>query len=162
MISSVKRTLLRRSGTLKMFFRLESNAPPPRCAPFPGSTKLPVGERVAPCGGAAVAEGHGQDFNAPTGGLDGGACRRGHGVDLDTHGAVQLPTSEDLDQGTLADAARGVERGRSGLVPGEGVERVEIHDGELHPERIVEALELRDPLGELQLATLEARGTTAA
>src|ERR1700687_3510158 len=122
MMSSVKRTLLRRSGTLKMFFRLESNAPPPRCAPAPGGTRLPVGERVTPRRWATVAEGHGQDLDAPSGGLDRGPGRGRHGVGLDPDGAVQLPPSEHLDQGALADAPDRAERGRRRLLPREGVE----------------------------------------
>ena len=109
MTSRVKSTLFRRSATLKMFFRLESNAPPVtprRCAPE--STRLPVGERVAPRRRAPVTEGQRQDLDGAAGALDGAARptprRRGPAT---VHGPVQLPASEDLDQRALADEARG-------------------------------------------------------
>src|ERR1700732_3205902 len=102
MTTRVKTTLLRRSGTLKMFFRLESNAPPRRWAPAPGTTRLPVGERVAPRRRTPVAEGRREDLDASPRGLDGGTGRGRHGVHTDSDGPVKLAPSEHFDQGTLA------------------------------------------------------------
>src|SRR5579863_3037317 len=106
MTSRVKTTLLRRSGTLKMFFRLDSNACPPRGEAPPGCTRLAVGECVPPRRRPPVAEGLGEDLDASTGRLDGRARRRRHGVYLHHQGAVHLAPAEHLDQGAFAHAPR--------------------------------------------------------
>src|SRR5688500_15196644 len=61
----------------------------------------------------------------------------------------------------LVDEALGEERRRVDVVAVERLEGIEVDHAVLHAERVVEALQLRDPLGKGQLATLEAQPDAA-
>ncbi len=68
---------------------------------------------------------------------------------------VSSPRPEHLDQAVLVDQAVGPEGVGADDVALELLEGVEVDDGELDPERVAEALELRHPPAERHLATLE-------
>src|SRR5579859_90624 len=175
MTSTVNRIFFRRSGTLNMFFKLESVLI--MRAPGVATLNLPVqgrsrrsrtkktappstvGEGVAFRRRPAPAERGGQHFDAAAcslDGLDGGA---GEGVGGHRHPAGELAPTEDLDQAVLVDQTGGPEAlGRDGAaVAVDRFDGVEVDDDVLDPERVLESLQLRDPLRQRELATLEPR-----
>src|SRR5262245_34433080 len=102
MIATVKKILLRRSGTRNMF-RSRDNMSKPPAASSSGYRSLPVGEGVPSGRRAAVAPGSRDHLGAATGGLDGldGAAREGVGANRDR--PRELPTTEDLHEPALGD-----------------------------------------------------------
>src|SRR5436305_8878306 len=151
MMSRVKRTLFRRSGTLNMFLRLESME-----APRPANCSA-VGQGVALRRRTTAAEGGRDDPHGTACCGDGRLGRGREGVRLDAQGPVDLATAQNLHQASLVDQPGRTERLGVDLVALGGVQRIEVDDVVLHPEGVLEPLELGDPLGQRQLATLEAR-----
>ena len=72
------------------------------------------------------------------------------------------PRPSTLTSAPLRTQARRRQGVGRGLVAVERLEGVEVHHRVLHPERVVEALELRDALGQRELATFEAGGSCRA
>ena len=72
------------------------------------------------------------------------------------HCAGQLTASQHLNQRLLADQAVGMQRLGRDLVETALLHSVEVDCLVLDPERVLEALELRNPLMERHLATFEA------
>src|SRR3954453_17943960 len=93
------------------------------------------------------------------GGLDLLLGRGREGLDTHLAGHRDLALAEDLDRLALADRALGHEVvDRHGAALGEQLaEAVEVHDLELDPEGVLEALQLRQPHVQRQLAALEVR-----
>src|SRR6476619_132706 len=147
-MSKVNRILFRRSGTLKMFFRLESTQ---------GSSA--VRELVALHRRTTGAVRRGQHGNGTPGGDDGGFGRLREAVGGDVERAGDLAPGQHLDEGALVGQAVGVEVGRRDLaevvLDGDRVEGVEVDALVLHAEGVVEALQLGDALLEGHLAALE-------
>ena len=135
-MASVNRILLRRSGTLKMFFRLLSTgiAPARRAA-----RRSAVGQVVALGRRTAVTPGRRQDLDSTARGDDGGLRGGREGVGLHRDGPGDLAPAEDLDQRALADEALGQQRLGIGDVETGGLEGVEVEGLVLDPERVVEA-----------------------
>src|SRR5438876_6268286 len=80
----------------------------------------------------------------------------GEGVGLDPHGTGELAAAQHLDQALLGDQALGAQALGRDLVALERLEGIEVDDGVLDPEGVLEALELRDPPGQRHLTALEA------
>src|SRR5262249_44879662 len=115
----VNSTLPRRSGTLKMFFRLDSTSAP-RCPTRAGSRRGPlapsaVGELVALGGRPSGAVRQGQDLDSTACGRDRSLSGPGETVSRDPHGAGQLAPAHDLHQRALVREAMVVEDGRGDL-----------------------------------------------
>src|SRR5881296_3335071 len=100
MISSVKRILFRRSGTLNMFFMLESIS---GSYSGEGSVRLSVGEGVTLRGRAPVAERRGKHLNRTACSLNGLRRRGREGVGLHLQGAGDLAPTQHLHQTVLVD-----------------------------------------------------------
>src|SRR5487761_2529670 len=134
MIAMVKRTLLRRSATRKMFARRFSTLETYRFWCW-----LPAAGR-----------------------LEGGARRRREGVRRDVDRRGDRAATQDLDQVALAREAVGHEHVGVDVADPERAEGVEVDRGVRHAEGIGEALQLGDALEERQLAALEAGRDLAA
>src|SRR5262249_26469822 len=117
-----------------------------------------VGELVALGGAAAVAPGEGELLGGAAGGGDGGFGALGERVRLHGDRAGQLAAAEDLDQRALVHETVLVQRFRRDLVQTALLERVEVDGLVLDAERVVEALQLRQPHVQRHLATLETNG----
>src|SRR4030081_3216612 len=150
MTSRVKRTLFRRSGTLNMFLRLESME-----APRPANCSA-VGQGVALRRRGTAAEGRWNDPHGTACRGDGSLGRARESVRLDPQGPVDLAATQDLDQPPLVNQPGGAEGLGVHLVALDGIQRGEVDHVVLDPERVLEPLELGDPLGEGQLGLLEA------
>ena len=128
MITSVKMILFRRSGTLNMFFRLESVLSMERllawCPNLPGWTvwrsstenSSPHAQRLVRAlplaGGRPWPNGRRQDVHAAARGLDGRSAEAREAVGGHRHGVGQLTPPEHLDQAVLVDQAGGPEASR--------------------------------------------------
>src|SRR5829696_9252054 len=166
-MSTVNRTLFRRSGTLKMFFRLESTqrslAATSQVRTAAGRRRpgfSTVGELVALHRRAAGSVRQGQHVHGTSGGRDGRfGCLR-EPVSLDPYSARDLAPPEHLDEGALVGQTVGVEHRRRDLAEvvlgGHCLQGVEVDALVLDAEGVVEALHLRHSLLEGHLATLEA------
>src|SRR3954453_423980 len=118
--------------------------------------RLPVGEGVPLRRRATVAPRRRDHLDAAAGRLDRLTGRAGERVGLDGEALRQLAAAEDLHQPALGHEAPGPQGRRVDLAAGvEGLERFEVHDVVLHPERVVEALRLRRATVQRRLATLE-------
>src|SRR4051812_49234118 len=107
---------------------------------------------------AAIAPRQRQGLNRTARSDDGCLGRLRERVGLHLHGAGDGTAPEDLDERALVGEAELVQRlGRDG-VEAAGLEHVEVERLVLDAERVVEALELRDPHVEGKLAALEAGG----
>src|SRR5207302_1496791 len=71
-------------------------------------------------------------------------------------GAGQFAPAQHLDQALLGDQALGAQALGRDLVALERLEGVEVDNGVLDPERVLESLELRDPAGQRHLTALES------
>src|SRR3954469_271682 len=162
MIPRTKSSLRRRSGVRKAFANALSTVYLCSCSaclpsrggprkPNPAGTHVPHGERSSDRGSSA-------------GGLDLLLGRGGERLDrhVDLDGDVAL--AEDLDRLAVADRTLGHEPVDGDLATlGEQLpEPVEVHDLELDPERVLEALELGQPHVDRHLPTLEGRGHLVA
>ena len=107
-------------------------------------------------GGRSLPNGSGTSEIDPARTGDGRLGRLGEGVGLDPQGPGQLAAAQDLDQVPLVGQARRHQGGDVRGVPLDGAQGADVDRGVLHPERVLEAAELGDPLHEGQLATLEA------
>src|SRR3954449_11121362 len=165
-MSKVKRILLRRSGTLAMFFTLESTVAPgcegaggPRGVAEVGLASA-VRELVALGGRSTGTVGQRHDLDSTARRRDGCLGGLGEAVSADAQGARQLAPTEHLDEGALVGEAVLVQQGRGDLVHavglGDGREDIEVDGLVLDAERVVEALQLRDPLLDRHLAAFEA------
>ena len=191
MIPSVKRTLLRRSGTRNMFARLVrvlrisdlllpglpgvgAAAQGPRdeatCdqsglvgAEFRDGTcssvrpTSAIGERVALCGRAAVGRTAAAAPRCARRRPRWPPRRMREKAWADTLSLTgQLAPAEHLDQAVLVDQARGPQGLGVDHVALEAFQGIEVDHVVFHPERVLEALQLRDALLERELAALEA------
>src|SRR3954447_24900647 len=131
MMNSVNRILFRRSGIRNMFRKLESTG---RLLP------LAVGQSVALRRRSTMAERRRKDLNATACRSDGLLGGLGEGVGLHGHLAGELTAAEDLHQAVLVDEALGPQVVGIDVGPFEGLECVEVDDGVLDPEGVLEAL----------------------
>ena len=90
-------------------------------------------------------------------GGDGLFSRSRKGVGFDTQSPRQLAPTQHFDQTVLVGQALITQRFRVDDVATEGFESVKVHDDIFDPKRILESLQLRNPLLEGQLAAFEAR-----
>src|SRR5690606_32165509 len=120
-----------------------------------GRRRSAVGELVALDRRTAIAPRLGQDLDRTSRGGDGCFSALREGVGLHGDGAGQLTTTEDLHEGTLVGQPLGVEGLRRDLVELGRLDDVQVDGLVLDPERVVEALELRDAHVERHLAALE-------
>src|SRR5688500_16124510 len=109
-----------------------------------------------------MTEGQREDLNRTPRRRDGLLGRLRERVGLDPHGAGQLAPAQDLDEGALVGEPVLVERRRTELVEPGRLDGVEVDALVLDPERVLEALQLRDSALEGHLATLEAGRHLAA
>src|SRR3954452_18522400 len=98
-IISVNRILFRRSGTLNMFLRLESNGTTPFQSA--GERGVAVGVGVAFRRRTAIAERRREDRHATPGCGDGAFGRLGECMSADADLAIDVATAEHLHEGGL-------------------------------------------------------------
>src|SRR6516225_2482714 len=156
MIASVKTTLLRRSGTLKMLASRESMPCPLSAALARTLAALAVHQGIARGRGTTVGVRQRHPLDATARGGDRRFSRLGKCMGRHPHRPGEGALPEHLDQRLRADQT-GLHQGldRDGVLP-EGLEGRQVDRRVADPERVGEALELRDPLHQGQLAALEA------
>src|SRR3984957_10327065 len=153
MMASVKMTLFRRTGTLKMLAGRESMALPLSEVPERGS--LAIHQSIAR-GGRTLRKRQRHTLDATPCGGDGRLGRLGERVDRDPDWAAERSVPQDLDEGLRADQAGLDQRRHRDLVGAQRVERGQVHRCVLDPEGVLEPLQLGNALHQGELSTLEA------
>src|ERR1700722_19075521 len=153
MMASVKMTLFRRSGTLKMLASRESMALP--LSEVPERWSLAIHQSVAR-GGRALCKRQRHTLDATPRGGDGRLGRLGERVGRDPDRAAERSVSQDLDERLRADKTGLDQRRHRDLVGAQRVERGQVHRCVLDPKGVLEHLQLRNALHQGELSTFEA------